>query len=75
MILTEEPYFNEPGYEDRRGTDVGTKRSNDYNQRTRMHTMRWAILEQLRDPLRTFADVVRAHYRLRAQAVVDVSVL
>jgi baculoviral IAP repeat-containing protein 6 len=73
LILIEDPFFNEPGFEATRGTQVGTKRSNEYNRSIRQHTMRWAILEQLRDPPRAFVKVVRAHYRLKAQDVVDVS--
>jgi baculoviral IAP repeat-containing protein 6 len=31
LILVPEPYFNEPGYEQEIGTEIGLKNSDDYN--------------------------------------------
>uniref|UniRef100_A0A914V5Q6 UBC core domain-containing protein n=1 Tax=Plectus sambesii TaxID=2011161 RepID=A0A914V5Q6_9BILA len=69
LILIEDPYYNEPGYESQRGTPEGTRRSNSYNQDVRSNCAKWAILEQLKMPPPAFADVVREHYRLKRDLV------
>jgi len=69
LILVPDPYFNEPGLEVNRGTRAGDRDSDEYNQQIREHTLRHAILAQLRRPPPEFADVVRAHFRLKRPAI------
>ena len=72
LILCEEPYANEPGFENSRGSAM----SKIYNARIRLHTLRTAMLPALKrirrgggggggggeveDP---FREVLRLHYR------------
>ncbi len=62
LIFVPEPYFNEPGYERTRGTATGTSQSLEYDANIRQATVRWAMLEQLRNPPICFADVIRRHF-------------
>jgi len=57
LILVPEPYFNEPGYERSRGTPSGTHSSREYNSNIYQATVRWAMLEQLRQPSPCFKEV------------------
>ena len=57
LILVAEPYFNEPGYERSRGTPSGTASSREYDANIRQATVKWAMLEMLRNPSSCFRDV------------------
>lgn len=58
LILVAEPYFNEPGYERSRGTPSGTQSSREYDGNIRQATVKWAMLEQMRNPSPCFKEVV-----------------
>ncbi|XP_065342145.1 baculoviral IAP repeat-containing protein 6 isoform X6 [Cloeon dipterum] len=62
LILVPEPYFNEPGYERSRGTPSGTHSSREYNSNIYQATVRWAMLEQLRQPSPCFKEVIHNHF-------------
>ncbi len=57
LILVSEPYFNEPGYERSRGTPSGTASSREYDANIRQATVKWAMLEMMRNPSSCFRDV------------------
>lgn len=57
LILVAEPYFNEPGYERSRGTPSGTQSSREYDGNIRQATVKWAMLEQMRNPSACFKEV------------------
>ena len=48
LILVNQPYFNEPGYERLIGTADGDKQSNQYNAAIQENTLRYAVIEYLR---------------------------
>ena len=72
LILVPEPYFNEPGYEQSRGTPSGTQRSQEYNANITQATARWAILEQLRNPPPCFKKVILKHFSLKKDLVLEI---
>lgn len=57
LILVPEPYFNEPGFERSRGTPSGTHSSREYNSNIYQACVRWAMLEQIRNPNPCFKRV------------------
>lgn len=57
LILVAEPYFNEPGYERSRGTPSGTQSSREYDGNIRQASVKWAMLEQIRNPSPCFKEV------------------
>ena len=57
LILVAEPYFSEPGYERSRGTPSGTQSSREYDGNIRQATVKWAMLEQIRNPSPCFKEV------------------
>jgi baculoviral IAP repeat-containing protein 6 len=65
LILIEEPYFNEPSYEQSIGTPDGIERSRRYNETIRIATMKWAILDQLKRPKKGFEDVMKNHFAMK----------
>ena len=70
LILVEQPYFNEPSYEQCIGTPQGERQSKDYNTVIRRGTVAHAILAPLRSPPPFFEEVVAAHFsRIRERAI------
>ncbi|XP_031958438.1 baculoviral IAP repeat-containing protein 6 isoform X6 [Corvus moneduloides] len=65
LILVAEPYFNEPGYERSRGTPSGTQSSREYDGNIRQATVKWAMLEQMRNPSPCFKEVIHKHFYLK----------
>ena len=57
LILVSEPYFNEPGYERSRGTPSGTQSSKEYDANIMQATVKWGMLEVLRNPSPSFKEV------------------
>jgi hypothetical protein len=70
MIFVSDPFFNEPGYESTMHTPHGKAQSASYNRDVRCNTLRLAVLQQLRSPCPTFAEAIRAHFRLKRVEVV-----
>ncbi|KAM3606446.1 uncharacterized protein V6R79_016382 [Siganus canaliculatus] len=65
LILVAEPYFNEPGYERSRGTPSGTQSSREYDGNIRQASVKWAMLEQIRNPSPCFKEVIHKHFYLK----------
>ncbi|CAG0888382.1 unnamed protein product [Cyprideis torosa] len=69
LILVPDPYFNEPGYERTRNSDAGTQASRDYDSNIRVATVRWAMIEQLRNPCPCFKEVINLHFFLKREEI------
>ncbi|XP_075144573.1 BIR repeat containing ubiquitin-conjugating enzyme [Haematobia irritans] len=69
LILVPEPYFNEPGFERSRGTPSGTHSSREYNSNIYQACVRWAMLEQIRNPSPCFKDVIHTHFWLKRNEI------
>lgn len=69
LIMVEQPYFNEPGYESQLGTPVGRRRSKAYNESIRVGTLRFAIFDAICNPHYLFQDVIKLHYSLKHQEI------
>ncbi|XP_043914359.1 baculoviral IAP repeat-containing protein 6 isoform X2 [Protopterus annectens] len=70
LILVSEPYFNEPGYERSRGTPSGTQSSREYDGNIRQATVKWGMLEQIRNPSPCFKEVIHKHFYLKRAEVI-----
>lgn len=62
LIFVSEPYFNEPGYDKLRGDPKSSSAALHYDARIRKETLRWAILEHLRNPPEGFEDCSKLHF-------------
>uniref|UniRef100_A0A2C9JJC5 Dual E2 ubiquitin-conjugating enzyme/E3 ubiquitin-protein ligase BIRC6 n=1 Tax=Biomphalaria glabrata TaxID=6526 RepID=A0A2C9JJC5_BIOGL len=71
LILVSEPYFNEPGYERSRGTPSGAASSHEYDANIRQATVKWAMLEQLKNPSLCFKEIIHAHFWLKRHEILS----
>ncbi|XP_062534016.1 baculoviral IAP repeat-containing protein 6 isoform X2 [Armigeres subalbatus] len=69
LILVPEPYFNEPGFERSRGTPTGTHSSREYNSNIYQACVRYAMLEQLKNPCPCFKEVIHTHFWLKRNEI------
>ncbi|GAB0094178.1 Baculoviral IAP repeat-containing protein 6 [Sergentomyia squamirostris] len=69
LILVPEPYFNEPGFERSRGTPSGTHSSREYNSNIYQACVRWAMLEQIKNPNPCFKEVIHTHFWLKRNEI------
>ncbi|EJT97519.1 hypothetical protein DACRYDRAFT_84483 [Dacryopinax primogenitus] len=65
MILCDEPYLNEPGWEAQRGTAA----SGRYSANVRRMVVHTAMMGNLKNPPEPFGDVIRTHFRLKARSL------
>ena len=73
LILIDEPYFNEPGYESSIGTPKGKEQSYNYNNKIRMYTMKYAIAQLITSlEYPQFIDVIKHHFRLKKDHILKV---
>ncbi|CAF2429290.1 unnamed protein product [Rotaria sp. Silwood2] len=71
LIFLLEPYFNQSDYERTRRRVTGTAQSLQYDYYIRQATVRWAILEQLPNPPIYFTDIIRRHFSLKRNEIID----
>lgn len=69
LIFVEEPYFNEPGYESTMNTEYGDKQSEEYNHVIKIATLKWAILDMIKNTPAEFEDVIKSHFKLRKDKI------
>lgn len=71
QILTDQPYFNEPGWESNYGKEPGITQSKIYNCYTRYYTMCYAMLDILlnMDKFPEFIDVITKHFMIKKQYI------
>jgi len=71
LILVPDPYFNEPGYEREIGTQKGESKSRQYNMQVREDCVRWAMVDMLKKPLPEFAELIKKHFELRRELIMQ----
>jgi len=65
IIMSEEVYFNEPGFENEAGTVEGEKKNEGYSNIVRYANVKFAMLGQLKSPPRGFESVVKRHFYVK----------
>jgi baculoviral IAP repeat-containing protein 6 (apollon) len=72
LILVPQPYFNEPGYERSMNTPQGDQQSRAYNENIKEQSIKWAILDQLRNPKLGFERVIQGHFFVLRDKITEV---
>ncbi len=70
LILIEEPYFNEPGYESYINTPKGKTDSDKYNNRIRYYTMQHAMNNLIKNnEYPQFTEVIKEHFKIKKDRI------
>jgi hypothetical protein len=64
QLLTEDPYFNEPGHEAMRRTVAGIEASRSYNLKRSLDTLRYAIIKPLTNPSAGMEEIIHRHFAI-----------
>ena len=72
LILIDQPYFNEPGYEREMNTKQGDKESKLYNNNIQYENIRWAMIDQINNPPLGYEEVVKNHFKLKKNDIIKV---
>jgi baculoviral IAP repeat-containing protein 6 len=71
LILVEQPYFNEPGWEREMNTPKGKLNSDNYNEEKEPHTINLAMISMLKNPPNGFEEVVCNHFRMKREEIIN----
>ena len=72
LILVQNPYYNEPGWERQMKTIEGRKKSFSYTDRIRIANLRWAIIDKLKNPTEGFEDFIYNHFNYKKKEILNV---
>ena len=67
--MSEDVYFNEPGFENEAGTVEGEKKNEGYANIVRYANVKFAMLGQLNKPCRGFESVIKRHFYIKKQEI------
>lgn len=65
ITMSEDLYFNEPGFDSEQGTVEGQRKNEAYANIVRIGNVRHAINEQIKNPPKGFEDVVNRHFYVK----------
>ena len=71
LILVEQPYFNEPGWEREMHTPKGKINSDNYNEEKEPHTINLAMICMLKNPPNGFEEIVRTHFKMKKDEIIN----
>ena len=71
LILVEQPFFNEPGYERDMNTPKGKKLSDEYNEEKEPHTISLAMIDMIKNPPKGFEDFVKNHFSMKKEEILN----
>jgi len=69
IIMSNEVYFNEPGYEHEAGTVDGEKKNDAYANIVKYCNVKYAIIDQIKNPAKGFEKVIRGNFYLKKNEV------
>ena len=69
--MSEDVYFNEPGFENEAGTTEGEKKNEGYANIVRYANVRFAMLGQLKNPPKGFESVVKRHFYIKKFEIIE----
>lgn len=71
LILCEEPYYNEPGYELRYGSKQSEIASIEYNKNIQYMNFKVAILDVLKNPSKNFEEIIINHFKYKKNEIIE----
>merc|ERR1719154_130124 len=70
LILCPEPYYNEPGFERKYGTECCLAHSAKYNEEVLKNNLRYAISDAIKCPPVGFEEAVNIHFYLKSHQLI-----
>lgn len=67
--MSEEVYFNEPGFEAEAGTPHGDKKNQGYSNIVKYCNIKYAMVDQIKNPAEGFENVIRRHFYIKREEI------
>jgi len=71
IVMSNEVYFNEPGWESEMGTVHGEKKNKGYQNLVKYFNIKFAIIEQIKNPPKGFESVVKRNFYLKKDVILE----
>jgi ubiquitin-protein ligase len=71
LILVEQPYFNEPGWEREMNTEKGKVSSAMYSEERMPSTIKLAMTNMITNPPKGFEEVVKTHFKMKKDEIIN----
>lgn len=71
LILVDDPYFNEPGYEKYMKNETYIKASESYNEEKQPHTIHLAMINMIKNPIPGFEQVIKEHFTKKKDEILN----
>ncbi|KAL4506801.1 hypothetical protein ABPG72_001222 [Tetrahymena utriculariae] len=71
IIMSEEVYFNEPGFEGEAGSEEGERKNEAYSNIVRYCNIKYAMIDQIKNPPEGFQAVIMRHFYLKKQEILE----
>lgn len=69
--MSNEVYFNEPGFEHEMNTENGEKKNRAYQNIVKYCNIKFAIIDQIKNPPKGFEKVVKMNYYLKKDMILE----
>jgi hypothetical protein len=69
--MSNDIYFNEPGFENFKGTEVGNLYNEGYSNVVKIANIRYAMIDIIKKPPKGFEDVVRKHFYIKKHEILE----
>jgi ubiquitin-protein ligase len=70
LILVEDPYFNEPGYEKIMNTPEGNLKSQIYNEEIYPNTIKLCMIDMINNPPLGYEEVISNHFKFKKTEII-----
>jgi ubiquitin-protein ligase len=71
LILVEQPYFNEPGYESSMNTKEGLEKSLKYTENIRLETIRVAMIEMIKNKIPSYENFISEYFKFKKDEIIE----
>ena len=65
IIMSDDVYFNEPGFENEAGTKEGLEKNEAYSNIVKYCNLLYAMVGQINKPSKGFETVIKRHFYLK----------
>ena len=71
LILVENPYFNEPGYERNMYSEEKQLANKKYNETIQLYTIQVGMINMLKTPIPSYELFISEHFRIKKGEITD----
>jgi ubiquitin-protein ligase len=70
LILVDEPFYNEPGYEQKKDDQYIKDQSFIYNDNIRFQSVKYGMIEMIKKPLTSYETFIKQHFKFKKDEII-----